>query len=537
MKTQGEKTYWPIEGAAHDNVGRDSIYINHKVKTFLDLEKEPIIIASKGMGKTLLLRSKKKILEDRCDGQIIIPRDQEYDEPKIFGTLPRSYAGFKSPEFWTDLWRASILFSILTHGSAAGSSGTAPGDSASALTDLLDRLPLDRPFIDELSNDISHRTLYNPSHYLGALLMRGTTVAEKLRRAAYLLQTISQRMLHSGVCVFIDAFDQTLTDHFASDLEVWRNAQIGLVLASHYLNTENNHIKVFASIRQEAFAGYFGQHREVIKGKAILLDYAYEELREMFETAVQLYSPYRTIEAFLGCAQIRNDVFQKDENSFAYIYRHSSGTPRSIMYLGQVLSNSANPTASPDVNENKIKQTVNQMAARSILEDYWKGQKAIFLKTLCDDSSIATFLSLIPTNILNVRAMRAVNRHFAQLRGLQESDSHPFCELYNIGLLGTHRAHPATLRQYQRFKKPNDFDWKQAEMIQADGLYFIHPALHGDLVDSNPHYRINRRCLIGDGNEWPCAPELQILPRIFLSHSSLDRACPKSAVFRTCIRL
>ena len=107
-REKSNSVYWPIEGNAHEDVSKDAIYIDDNIETFLSSDRKPILIASKGMGKTLLLRSKKKIVEDRKDGQLIIPKNQEYDEPKISGDIPITYQGFERVEFWTDLWKNII---------------------------------------------------------------------------------------------------------------------------------------------------------------------------------------------------------------------------------------------------------------------------------------------------------------------------------------------------------------------------------------------------------------------------------------------
>lgn len=529
-KPDQRKSYWPIEGAAHDDVSRGAIYVDSNIASFLDYDRQPIIIASKGMGKTLLLRSKKKVLEDRREGKLIIPRGLEYDEPKIFGDIPRSYAGFRKVAFWTDLWRASILFSIFSHGYGHLLAPSPDGTSherdqhthENLVKDYVNQLATEDTFRIPLLSDIERSASNNPSHYLGELLCRGLSSAEKLRRNAHVLKSMSERLIHNGVYLFIDAFDQTLTEHFGDDLDVWKSAQVGLVLASHYLNTENHHIKVYASIRQEAFAGYRGDHSEVIRGKALQLEYDQEDLRRMFLKGVDQYSHLSTIEGLVGLSAVHNDVFNVDENPFSYIYRHSSGTPRSVMYFGQVLAK-LGADGSEVERSKKVKDTVNRIAAQNILDDYLKGQRAIFLTSLREDAAVRQFLGLVCSNVLNARAMGAISKEFAKTRGTPTAELHPFCELFNIGLLGTHRADPVTLKLVQFFRRPHQFDWQQQHIIKPESVYFLHPALHAELIDGNPKYRINKRCLIGVDYPWPGAGSGPLFPLLFISYSSLDK--------------
>lgn len=532
MRSRDNRVLWPIDGPDHDDVSRDAIFENGDIRDFLDNDRQTILVASKGMGKTLLLRAKKKALEDANTGQIIIPRGDEYDLPEIHGDIPTYYSGFSNPEFWSELWRAAILFSTLTHGFSrlVGSSndGRREVDYQQDLEDFLARLPFDGKFQEEFLRDVSRAVQFKPSHYVGEFLTHGLSVVEKLRRKAHLLSTMTSRFIHTPVCVFIDAFDQTITDHFQGQLEVWKNGQIGLMLASHKLNADNNHIKAYVSIRQEAFAGYLGQHREAIKGKSVLLDYSARDFRSMFEQAVARYSQYRTLEQFAYIDQVHNDVYGVDEEVFPYILRHTSGTARSLMYFGQQISRlELDKCPSEDV-EDELKERINHISAENIITDYLKGQRAIFLRSLCDESAISLFLSMMPSNILNYDAMFAINREFERVRGID--GAHIFCELFNIGLLGTRSVEGADLDGRQFFKRPHEFEWQQAEIIKDQHAYFLHPALHGQLVNRNPKYRVNRRVIIGSGYPWAIADSKELFPRLFLSHSSLDKEFVEEAI-------
>ena len=522
------RTLWPIDGPDHDDISPDAIYQNGIIRDFLASERKTILVASKGMGKTLLLRVKKKILEDAKRGQILIPRGRSYDYPQLHGDIPKSYTGFTLPEFWSELWRAAILFSTLTHGFDNLISNAPERKNEDSfrrdLQNFLRKLPVSTRFATDFLDDVSLRSQLAPSHYVGELLSSGINAVEKLRRVGHLIATMTTQFIHTPVCVFIDAFDQTITDHFSANLEVWKSGQIGLMLASHTLNTDNNHIKAYISIRQEAFAGYLGHHREAIRGKAILLDYSHSDMHAMFNNGVRRYSPFFNIEEFLGMQIIHNNVYNEDEDPFDYIYRHSSGTARSLMFFGNALS-SLNPSGLPDeIRSEEVKKKINVIAGENIVSDYLKGQRSIFLKALCDERAISEFLRLIPSNVLNYRAMRAINKEFAAVRGISPSDSHPFCELFNIGLLGTHHGDAASFKLAQYFKRPHEFEWQQAEIITDGNVYFLHPALHEQLVNLNTHYRLNKKILIGNGHKWPFQNgAVELFPLVFLSHSSRDK--------------
>jgi hypothetical protein len=54
------KNKWPVEGKEHIVINKTDIFRNGIIDDFLENENTSFIIASKGMGKTLLMRFKKK---------------------------------------------------------------------------------------------------------------------------------------------------------------------------------------------------------------------------------------------------------------------------------------------------------------------------------------------------------------------------------------------------------------------------------------------------------------------------------------------
>jgi hypothetical protein len=508
-----EKESWPNDGTLHHDVRPEALFRNAAVEEFLNFDRRTILISSKGMGKTLLLRAKKRKLEEDAVGYRIIPRDAEYDEPRIAGDLP--LGGYDDLDFWNNIWQASIIFSILTHdGERAGAQ--IPGGVAT----YIDRLDIDEEFRTKIKSDIKERRQHVPSYYLGELLRRSLSAAQRFTRSHHVTQQMSGHFIKSGCCVFIDGFDQMLERHFTDDLEAWKNAQLGLLTAIHQLNTHNAHIKVYASIRQEAFAGFTRPDREVIKSKSVILVYTEEELRKMFLLAVQRYTSHRSIAEFFGAEKVCNQYHGCDEDPFSYLYRHSTGTPRSIMGFGHELS-LAELSKHPAPDAQKIlRKVVNKVATENVFHDYFKTQRQFLLKTLREDPRITTLFSLIPTNVLRSEDLKRINTEFA-LRDLTLTDGHPFCELFNVGLLGHVTTDPASGEELQSFKKPYSFEWRQGEIVKPGRTYFLHPGLHNAVFNENPKYAVNRKVLIGDGSPWDSKKPL--FPLLFVSHSSSDK--------------
>ena len=527
------KDIWPIEGSQHHNVSRDVIYSDARIARFLDSNHFTLVVASKGMGKTLLLRTKKKALEEDPSGILLIPRNAEYDEPKLRGTLAQGRFG--QTGLWEDIWAFAIVFSILTH-----RWGTREGfvaDSAQVRA-RIEALGIDERFKADLFADIQEQARNLPSYYLAKLLERSSGAIHKLARSMYLVNDLSVKYVTSSVCVFIDAFDQTLTEHFSQDLDAWRAGQLGLAKAARKLHSMNHHIKVYASIRQEAWSGFADDDREVIKGSAVILEYAEEGLRKMFEHAVRLYSGCQSTAEFLGLPTIPNRTCGVEEDVFSYIYRHSAGTARSIMYMGSELHKlHASEIPEPKRLE-EVRRCVNDVGADNIFDDYLLGQRRMFLSTLTSDHRVRTLLSLIPANVLTGRSLATINSAFAAELGIDANQSRPFCELLNIGLLGVVRRDiHGEDRQY--FRKPYEFQWTQHEIVRDDGIYVVHPGLIKGIRNERPGVRINTANVVGPDRPWHQQQRRDGIPLIFLSHSSDDKSVVETMLdeFEECMNL
>ena len=122
------------------------------------------------------------------------------------------------------------------------------------------------------------------------------------------------------------------------------------------------------------------------------------------------------------------------------------------MYLGQELAKLNLKSFSKEEVSKRVRNKVNQLSSKNIRDDYLIGQKAIFLKALHNEKSISSFLNLICADVINIRTMQAITKEFSSIIGIDESECHPFCELFNIGLLGTHRFEIFNQSTVQFFK-------------------------------------------------------------------------------------
>jgi hypothetical protein len=511
---------WPIEGKEHSKIKTKDIFTNSAISNFLNNDNIELLIASKGMGKTLLLRAKKNILEEKnkkeSRGYLIIPKDKEFDEPKFSGHISSNKI-VQDMESWRNLWEICIILSILSYSGAHRENSFFSEIIQEFFQSIGDKnsiLKLD------FRNSILLQKSLNPSYYLNEICSKlGYSEIEQFTKLASKIYNVSEKLITSQVCIFIDAFDQTLSDHFKDNIELWKNAQLGLMKAIHKLHIENKHIKGYSSIRQEAFAGFRDPDRAVIKGKSLILEYSKKDLKNLLDFSINLYCKKNGLVELLGFKEINNSFVLTQENVFDYIYRHSIYTPRSICLLGKEID---------DLTEKSVqnfKRKINEKGADNLMNEYLFSEKLMLLSNLSTETSLETFLNLVPSNIINYSTLIAINKRYSKTLKLEEGNVHPFCELVNIGVIGQVIAHPTEHNEFiQKFIKPHEYVWRSHNLISNDktSIYLIHPSLYDRIHKiKSKSYRINRKCIVGDDLE--ILPQ-NLFPKIFISHSSLDNS-------------
>lgn len=513
------KDKWPSDGHEHHEVSRSSIYENKKIQNFLDGNSVTLLVASKGMGKTLLMRVKKKLVMSSKEGIIVIPSiDNECDEPRLHGTYPSM--GFSDILLWKDLWSLSIVLSVLTHNVIKTNNEIS---DFSFLKEQLNTIGFSESLQKETLKEIVDNTAKLPSYYLVKFLStHSEKELHKLRRYMSAIDELSDRYIKNSVVVFVDAFDQTLSEAFSGNLDAWKNGQLGLAKAAHTLYTKNHHLKVFATIRQEAWAGFINDDREVIGGKALILDYSESDLRKLFTKAIKQYTQFSDLEGFLGVKLIENTFCNKQEDPFKYLFRHSTGSARSLMQFGKSLDELDLDDLTEIERMRRIREAIDATASAKIISDYFASQKLMFLKTLINEKLLRSLLQIIPSNVLTASSLNSLHAAFCESTSIPPKGAHPFCELFNSGLLGVVKFDTSSNSLKQKFTKPDKFDWVHEEILGSNDIYLIHPGLVGH-ISKDAYRKLNRMNVIGCDGEWESKNDHNGIPKVFLSHSSLDK--------------
>src|SRR6266436_4539100 len=324
-----------------DDFDESLLHRTPEIDSFLtpDRDDKFIVIATKGFGKTLLLKA-KRILYQRESRPGCLPSGNLLDKPigdKIFGREALAFFA-ASPLPWSKLWLTAIAVATLKHLGQTG--GLKVGQKLTAL--IAD---------GHLRSVVDHfvRLLdFNPSD-----LQRSATDTDG--RLVPLLRAVT-----SPVAIFIDGVDEYFNKHIEGvkaspsvtgqlSPNVWYFAQLGLVEVAYQLRRINHHLKVFAAVRKEAYSRLpqTTVMAQQYRGSAIDIIYSTESLREIFVNNIRLEKSERMvrserrmdpIEAFLGRPKVVHTYTREEEHAFEYVCRHTLLRPRDLMTVGERLS-------------------------------------------------------------------------------------------------------------------------------------------------------------------------------------------------------
>jgi len=479
-----------------DDFDESLLHRTPEIDGFLTTERDDkfIVIATKGFGKTLLLKA-KRILYQREGRAICLPNGNLLDKPigdKIFGRETLAFFA-ASPLPWSKVWLAAIAMAALKHVGAAGGLKVNPR-LAALIGDT------------QLHSVIDHfvRLLdLSPSE-----LQRCATDTD-----GHLVPRL--RALKSSITIFIDGIDEYFNKHVEEhptnpsvtgelSPNVWYFAQLGLVEVAYQLRRINHHVKVFAAIRKEAYAR-LPQRTAMVqqyRGSAVDIVYSPQSLREIFVNNIRLLKTDRMVlpgrartnplEAFLGRTSVTDTYTREEEDAFEYICRHTLLRPRDLMTIGDRLA-----ALRPDErrNEHRMKEAVN-LAATEIAHEYL-AEVAPYV----GDLEVEALFHRLPGHILTRAEVDAiVDEHDAQ----SGQGEHVFHALFRVGLLGYVQHDRVRGEWRQRFLRPGDATLEPNGVLPRATHYLVHPVLSDVIGRVNPPYlqRVDRMNIVGYDKPW-----------------------------------
>src|SRR6266545_3509064 len=223
----GQMRAWTVDAddiRVADDFDESLLHRTPEIDSFLtpDRDDKFIVIATKGFGKTLLLKA-KRILYQRDGRSGCLPTGNLLDKPigdKIFGREALAFFAASALP-WSKLWLAAIAVATLKHVGEVDDLKVSP-----RLAGLID-------------DDRLHGVV---DHFVPRL-----------------------RALTSSLAIFIDGVDEYFNKHVEDrgvspsvtgelSPSIWYFAQLGLVEVAYQLRRINHHLKVFAAVRKEAYS-------------------------------------------------------------------------------------------------------------------------------------------------------------------------------------------------------------------------------------------------------------------------------------------
>jgi len=470
------------------------------IEDFLDANRDDkfIVVGTKGFGKTLLLKAKRIRYQER--GQLCIPQDTLLDKPvgdKVFSRdLVNIYDSDIEP--WNRVWLTSIACAVLKQTGVPEDLKLSPVLSHllqnSQLRSVLDHFVV---MLDYAPGDV-HRCAQETNTILVPLL----------------------RALNRPIAIFIDSVDEYFNKHihtpswrasYSGELSpnIWFLSQMSLVEIAYQLRRITKHLKVFISVRKEAFERLAEMSPMVqqYRGSAIDATYSENSLRQIFvnnirgERKSNLAAPDALgndpVLAFLGLSTTTHGFTGEPEDAFGYIERHTLMRPRDLMTVGQKL---AAVEPGERSGERAFKRAVNTGAVELVQE--YLNEIAPHL----GDVDLPGLLALIPANVLTREELETLAAEYDEVPDHQGGATglEAFASLYDMGLLGRVHTDPISGERVQRFLSPGEFSFGLARALPSSRYYLVRSVLSGYMSGINGEYaeRTDRTNIIGDGRPW-----------------------------------
>lgn len=470
-----------------------NVFITRCVKNFLHGEKILGITASRGIGKTFLLKA-RRMIEQSKSGIACLPEDAmlaTLARPSIDGSAKNYLQNYNN---WVFIWESAIF--------------------AAVMNCLISKKIIN---LNEISDYPLHYEIICSSHSIEDIFCLICSKTKKFLHdlaEEYTLCRSLFRKAQYGISIFIDRLDQAFASDYhlsegqtasntgPSDMNYWKFAQISLAQASYRVNAINSQIKVFYSIRKEALinASKISQEYQNFVGSIEEISYSKNELEEMFHSYIyreaneNLLYPNEKMDnpekAFLGLDSIPHQYIKGvKETVFDYMYRHTFGRPRDIMHICSNLYSKLYHGTTSQLQK-VIRHGVNQ-GSMFLLENYIIELEPFFYQL--NRINLDFLCQGISSNALDKAMMDGLcydfNKEFeksdppyfeACIKGdgcLECKRIHPLCQLYNIGLLGY--LHESAGGEYTiRFQPYGGEEIvTQGHLLPASKMYFLHPAL------------------------------------------------------------
>lgn len=495
-----------------------------------------VISAPKGFGKTLLLIAKRKQVEENRGYQLPDASEDEQLQAALVGATgggeivdrPRGNLPALSRSridqmrndyyFWKNIWWISIMIAALKL------------DARSNKRDLVSEVAECDKWIKDIILNKQH---YNtPTIIFTSLIETDYSTQLRVIKSARNLNHLFDA-IRTQIAFFIDNVDEyfkPLLEDRAVDAsaqnesyyrtksnDIWTVAQLALAGTAYEIHKANSHIKVYCTIRREAFIRldeYDTEYSQIV-ACTVEIDYSRDDFKEIFTKNVRLTSPEDLavpnasdpMLALFGPSykDLKHRFVDQAESAFDFVLRHTFYRPRDLMMIGQAIAALAPQDRSADRIRDAVDRTTDDLVKGLLSE----------MRPFFHLPNLRKLLSHVKTNVLTIDEMDSITKSYLSDVPPPEGDDgngikeyrHPFCILQKIGMLGwIQTEYSKEQKTRQRFVKPREIAMRNhIGLPVTEGFYLVHPALdHLASQEVGGQYLRNfqRANIIGNDAPW-----------------------------------
>ena len=294
---------------------------------------------------------------------------------------------------------------------------------------------------------------------------------------------------------------------------VWSLAQIALASVAYELEKTNHHIKIYCTIRHEAFLKMPEVESDAfqISGRCTKIEYTREDLEKIFLKNVDITQKDRLVDPDHSDAMLRlvgdanklvgHRFVSRPEPIFDYFLRHTLYRPRDLMFIGGEIVKIDPSQRSTDA----IRAAVDT-ATKTIVNSIFGEMRPFF-----SVPNRELLFKRVEANVMNLDQLEEISEAYvadlgnAVSRDADEEIGYPFSVLHKLGLLGTVRLEFGNQgRWLQRFLQPTEIQISNDTELPVSEYYLIHPALDQSIYERSAGFTrgYDTRNIIGNQLEW-----------------------------------
>ncbi len=485
------------------------------INEFLSMDsKKMFIVAPKGLGKTYLLKIKSQLFRDKESGFKFIPSNTlcERFVSNEISFSDKELIKFNERAVWKKTWELCLYTLILR----SFKSNSIPNE-------LVEVIGKNTGSLGEILGMFLQRR--------GQIERLHSYVASDLKPA---IRNLKDNSSANQIAIFIDNVDEAFDNYVGFEAQkdgniisanLWINAQLSLLSVAKDICSINNHVKIFLTIRSEAYNNFNDPQKLQIDSYCLFLQYTKNEIKDIFIKNILLMpkeeltfpSDSDKIRGFVGYAKIPHkfiediDGKKKEEDFFDFIYRHTYGRPREIICMGAELSKLEKNEFK---NYEAVGSAINQVSY-SLFDQLTNEIIPVFEKEIFE-----SFCKQAINNVISFHDYLLLDEKIKSDTNFE----HAFSYFYRLGLIGTVQSEFAGKDQpngifKQSFLKVGEYTLSDSKLPECQ-YYVLHPSLNKKMKQLHGISFYDRFNIIG--YDYGFNPERQ-KTLAFHMHFGLDR--------------